>query len=112
MAAIRRKAYVLRNDALEILAGNDPDLRTRAGKPNASAISTAAGLDSTTLLQIINSQIGLSIWVKAALVDFLMCRGFTRAGAESALFDLVDTGAGAPRPRKKVPGRAQTAVSV
>jgi len=103
MAAIRRKMYVLQSDALEILAGDEPALRTRStGKPNASAISLAAGLDSTTLLQIVNGQIGLSIWVKAALTDLLMQRGHSRADAENALFDLVDVREPAATPRKAV----------
>lgn len=101
MTAIRRRVYVLRPDALEILAGTDPKLRNGTA-PNRAAIGTAAGIDPTTLLQICNRKIGLSSWVMAALVDLLMSRGVTQAAAERALFDLVTPdSAHAPAPRRE-----------
>lgn len=89
MPAIRRRAYVLRPDALDTLANAGPGLRTPQGEPNVSAIGVAAGIDPTTLLRIKNKQIGLSARAMAALVDLQMGRGMDRTAAEAALFDLV-----------------------
>lgn len=99
MAATHRKMYVLQSDALEVLAGDDPALRRADGKPNYENISVAAGLDPTTIWRIMTGKIGLSVWAMAALTDFLMCRGYTRTGAEAALYDLVD--------REDVPARRE-----
>jgi hypothetical protein len=102
MAATHSKAYVLQRDALEILAGDDPALLRTDGAPNLDAISTAAKLDPTTIWRITTGKIGLSSWVMAALTELLMNRGYTRADAEAALFDLVDREDAAPR-REAVP---------
>lgn len=94
MPATRHRMYVLKPGAFELLAGTDPALRggknLHPDEPNLSAISAAAGLNSTTLGQIKRGEIGVSIWVKAALVGFLMdSQGYTKESAEFALFDLL-----------------------
>lgn len=91
--AIRHKEYVLSPGAFDLIAGNDSRLR-HAGRPNLSAIATAAGLDSTTLTQIKTGRIRLSIGVKAALVNLYMAKaGVSRATAEKRLFDFIDISA-------------------
>lgn len=102
MAAIRRKAYVLRPDALETLAGTDPKLR-KGDEPNLAAIATAAGIDPTTLYQIRTRKIGLSSWVMAALVEMRENRGVDRATAEGELFDLVPVAPAAGGRQKRQP---------
>jgi len=83
------KVYVLRENWLEVLAGDDPALRSR-GKPSATVISAMAGLDRTHLTQVKNGQLSLSLKIFGALVHFLEeYRGLTEEQARRALFERV-----------------------
>jgi hypothetical protein len=90
-AALEPKVYVLKDGWLEVLAGDDPALRTRgSGRPMATVISAAAGLDRTHLGQVESKRLALSLKVMEALVTFLeVYRGLTEEQARAALFDYV-----------------------
>lgn len=89
-AAAAPWVYVLKDDWLEVLAGDDAALRGADGTPMATIISVEAGLDRTHLTQVKNGQLKLSLKVFAALVNFLeSSRGFTEEQARAALFDRV-----------------------
>jgi hypothetical protein len=102
MPATRRRQYVLRDGAFAELAGTEEalwngDKATRS--PNLTAIALAIGIDSTTLIKINNGQCGLSIWVKAAMVDYLMGRdGIARTTAEKRLVDFIPVPTAARQP--------------
>jgi hypothetical protein len=88
---LERQTRVLRPGWLEILAGDNDDLRNpQDGKPLATKISAAAGLDRTSLTRIINGQNGLSLQIVDALIRFLeVYRGMSAAEADGALFERV-----------------------
>lgn len=99
-AAPEPKVYVLKEGWLEVLAGDDPDLRTRPvppaqrGEPLITVISRAAGLDRTLLSQINSNRWGLSLRVMGALVTFLeVRRGMSEEQARDALFARVPASA-------------------
>lgn len=87
--ALDRHTYVPTADWLEILAGDNPHLRDASGRPMVTVISTAAGLERTKLLRIVNGG-GLSAPVMGSLVNFLMTyRGHSEESARKALFVRV-----------------------
>lgn len=97
------KVYVLRDDWLEVLAGDDPALR-RNGKPSATVISAMAGLDRTHLTQVKNGQLSLSLKIFGALVHFLEeYRGLTEEQARAALFERVTRSEAERRAAQAVP---------
>lgn len=90
-----RVTYTPKPDWLEILAGDNDDLRNpRDGKPMVTIISAAAGLDRTALTKVINGQGPLTPQIADALTHFLeVYRGYTEAEARNALFQRVATAA-------------------
>lgn len=85
-----RVTYTPKSDWLEILAGDNPDLRHSDGRPMATVISAAAGLDRTALTKVINGQGPLTPQIADALTHFLeVYRGYTEAEARDALFQRV-----------------------
>lgn len=89
--ALDRQTYTPKAGWLEILAGDNADLRNpRDGKPMVTVIGTAAGLDRTRLTRIQSGQCGLTAEVMASLANFLVAyRGYTEADARDALFQRV-----------------------
>jgi hypothetical protein len=97
------KVYVLKDGWLDVLAGDDPSLRTRGGRPMASVISALAGLDRTHLGQVDSRRLALSLKVMEALITFLEARrGMTEEQARAALFDYVTQSEAAKRARQAV----------
>jgi hypothetical protein len=90
---LERQIRILRDDWLEVLAGDNPHLRNPVtGKPRTTTISAAAGLDRTSLTRIENGQNGLTLAIADALVRFLReYRGFSADEADTALFERVTT---------------------
>lgn len=87
---LERQTRALRPDWLETLAGDNQALRSSDGKPMATVISAAAGLDRTSLTRIINGQNGLTLPIVDALVRFLeVYGGYSAAEADEALFERV-----------------------
>jgi hypothetical protein len=85
-----RVAYIPKPGWLEILAGDNPDLRNGDGRPMATVIGAAAGLDRTTLAKVINGRGPLTAQIVDALTRFLeVYRGYTEAEARDALFQRV-----------------------
>jgi hypothetical protein len=75
----------------ETLAGDCAELRSANGDPNATLISTIAGLDRARLTALKTLQFGLGKKVMEALVTFMVViHGHTRAQAEAELWDLVE----------------------
>jgi hypothetical protein len=102
-AAPEPKVYVLKKGWLDVLAGDDPSLRTRSGSPMSSVISTLAGLDRTHLGQIRNRRLALSLKVMEALITFLeVRRDLTEEQARAALFDYVTQSEAEERARQVV----------
>jgi len=96
--------YVLKDNWLEVLAGDDPSLRTRStGRPKATVISALAGLDRTHLGQIEGKRLPLSLKVMEAMITFLdVRRGMTEEQARAALFDYVTRSEAQRRTRQQV----------
>ena len=87
----QRPRYVLKGDAMRLIADTDPDFRwgPKGEQPNISAISVAAGFDASTLHHVLAGRYALSAEMMAALVSLYMAkRRVGRATAEKALFDL------------------------
>lgn len=102
-AALEPKVYVLKSNWLDVLAGDDPSLRTRGGRPMASVISTLAGLDRTHLGQIDSGRLALSLKVMEALITFLeVRRAMTEEQARAALFDYITQSEADERTRRVV----------
>ena len=87
----QRPRYVLKGDAVRLVAGTDPTFRWGPkDEPNVSAISAAAGFDASTLHHVLAGRYALSAEMMAALASLYMAkRRVGRATAEKALFDLV-----------------------
>ena len=95
--ALDRQTYALKEGWLEILAGDNPDLRNGDGKPMATVISAAAGLDRTRLTRVMSGQYAITTEIMGSLINFLMVyRGYTEEGARAALF--IKRAAPADRP--------------
>lgn len=77
---------------LEVLAGDRAELRTADGTPNATLISTIAGLDRSQLTMLrLGRQQGMGKKVMEALATFMInVHGRTRESAEAELWDLID----------------------
>lgn len=86
----QRPRYVLKGDAVRLIAGTNPDFRWGPkDEPNISAISAAAGFDASTLHHVLAGRCALSAEMMAALAFLYMAkRRVGRATAEEALFDL------------------------
>lgn len=75
---------------LEVLAGDRRELRSADKTPNATLISTLAGLDRSQLTQLKNGNQRMGKRVMEALATFLIAiHGYTRESAEAELWDLV-----------------------
>jgi hypothetical protein len=77
---------------LDLLAGGKPELRSTDGTPNATLISTIAGLDRSQLTMLkLGRQQGMGKKVMEALVTFMInVHGWTRETAEAELWDLIE----------------------
>lgn len=76
---------------LDLMAGDRPELRTADGTPNATLISTIAGLDRSQLTMLrLGRQQGMGKKVMEACVTFMInVHGWNRKTAEAELWDLV-----------------------
>lgn len=75
---------------LEVLAGNRAELRSTDGTPNATLISTIAGLDRSQLTILKRGRKGMGKKVMEALTSFMInVHGLTRDEAEAELWDLI-----------------------
>jgi len=90
---------VPRDDWLEVLAGDNPNLRATDGTPMITVISAAAGLDPSALTQIVRQKNRMGLKVQDALINFLEdTRQFTEDEARKALFMRVES----PQPQQAV----------